>query len=65
VYDLVQAAFALRGPQTGTVPIANANDQTSAGDAVLWDKTQALELFNDLKAGKAVPASLLSGTKVG
>ena len=65
LYDLVQAAFALRGPQTGTVPIANANDQTSAGDAVLWDKTQALELFNDLKAGKAVPASLLSGTKVG
>ena len=65
VYDLVQAAFALRGPQTGTVPIANANYQTSAGDAVLWDKTQALELFNDLKAGKAVPASLLSGTKVG
>jgi LCP family protein required for cell wall assembly len=65
VYDLVQAAFALRGPQTGTVPIANANYPTSAGDAVLWDKTQALELFNDLKAGKAVPASLLSGTKVG
>jgi LCP family protein required for cell wall assembly len=64
LYDLVQAAFALRGPQTGTVPIANANLQTSAGDAVEWDKTQALELFNDLKAGKAVPASLLSGTKV-
>jgi len=65
LYDLVQAAFALRGPQTGTVPIANANFQTSAGDAVLWDKTQALELFNALKAGKAVPAGLLSGTKVG
>ena len=65
LYDLVQAAFALRGPQTGTVPIANANYPTSAGDAVLWDKTQALELFNDLKAGKPVPAALLTGTKLG
>ena len=65
LYDLLQAAQALRGPQTGTVPIANANYQTSAGDSVLWDQTQALELFNALKAGKAVPAGLLSGTKVG
>jgi LCP family protein required for cell wall assembly len=63
--NLVQAAFALRGPQTGTVPIANANFQTSAGDAVLWDRTQALQLFNALKADKPVPAGLLSGTKVG
>ncbi len=31
-------AQALRGPQTGTVPIANANYQTSAGDAVEWDR---------------------------
>ena len=65
LYDLVQAAFALRGPQTGTVPIANANLQTSAGDAVQWNKTQALELFNALKAGKPVPAGLLTGTKLG
>jgi LCP family protein required for cell wall assembly len=65
LYDLLQAAQALRAPQTGTVPIANANYQTSAGDSVLWDQTQALELFNALKAGKAVPAGLLSGTKVG
>ena len=63
--DLLQAAFALRGPETGTVPVANANFQTSAGDAVLWNRTQALELFNALKAGKPVPAGLLSGTKVG
>ena len=65
LYSLVQAAFALRAPQTGTVPIANANYPTSAGDAVLWDQTQALELFNALKAGKPVPAGLLSGTKAG
>jgi LCP family protein required for cell wall assembly len=63
--DLLQVAFALRGPETGTVPIANANLQTSAGDAVQWDQTKALQLFNALKAGKAVPAGLLDGTKVG
>jgi LCP family protein required for cell wall assembly len=65
LYDLLQVAFALRGPETGTVPIANANYETSAGDAVLWDQAKALELFNALKAGKPVPAGLLSGTKVG
>ncbi len=65
LYDLVQAALALRGPESGTVPIANANYPTNAGDAVLWNQTQALELFNALKAGKAVPAGLLTGTKVG
>jgi LCP family protein required for cell wall assembly len=65
LYDLLRAAQALRGPVSGTVPIANANYQTSSGDAVLWDRTKALELFNALKAGKAVPAGLLSGTKVG
>jgi LCP family protein required for cell wall assembly len=65
LYDMIQAAMALRDPQTGTVPIANANYETSAGDAVLWDRSQALELFNDLKNGQAVPSSLLSGTTVG
>ena len=65
LYDLLQAAQALKGPESGTVPIANANYPTSAGDAVLWNRTQALELFNALKAGKAVPAGLLNGTKVG
>jgi LCP family protein required for cell wall assembly len=65
LYDLVQAAFALRGPQTGTVPIANANYPTSAGDAVLWNQAQALQLFNALKAGKPVPVGLLTGTKLG
>jgi LCP family protein required for cell wall assembly len=65
LYDLLQAAFALRNPQTGTVPIANANLQTSAGDAVEWDRSQALELFNALQEGKPVPAGLLTGTTVG
>lgn len=65
LYNLLQVAFALRAPETGTVPIANANFQTSAGDAVKWNTSQALQLFNALKADKPVPAGLLTGTKVG
>jgi LCP family protein required for cell wall assembly len=65
LYDLIQAAEALRNPETGTVPIANASYETSAGDAVLWDRTQALKLFDALQQDKAVPAGLLSGTTVG
>ncbi|HZR49702.1 MAG TPA: LCP family protein [Streptosporangiaceae bacterium] len=63
--DLAHAAFALRGPQTGTVPIANPNYATSAGDAVLWNKTKATELFNALKTGSTIPQGLLAGTAVG
>ena len=65
LYDLLQVAFALRNPQTGTVPIANPNLQTPAGDAVEWDRAQALQLFNALKQDKKVPAGLLTGTQVG
>ncbi|HUN35862.1 MAG TPA: LCP family protein [Trebonia sp.] len=66
LWDLYQVSQALKSPLTTTVPIANANYETpNAGDAVLWDRTQALELFNDLAAGKAVPASLITGTKIG
>jgi LCP family protein required for cell wall assembly len=66
LYDLVQAALALRNPQTGTVPIANSNYETSnAGDAVLWNQAEALELFNALKNGQTIPQGLLDGTTVG
>jgi LCP family protein required for cell wall assembly len=63
--DLVNAASALRDPQTGTVPIADNNYYTSAGDSVLWDKIKATELFNALKNGSAIPKGLLSGTTIG
>jgi LCP family protein required for cell wall assembly len=63
--DLVHAASALRGPATGTVPIANPSYYTNAGDSVLWNKTRATELFNALKNDSAIPKGLLSGTTVG
>jgi LCP family protein required for cell wall assembly len=66
LYDLIKVAFALRRPQTGTVPVANANFITAnAGDALLWDRGQALQLFNALKNDQPVPAHLLTGTTVG
>jgi LCP family protein required for cell wall assembly len=65
LYDLYQAATALRNPLTGTVPIANASYITSAGDSVLWNRTEALALFTALQKDKPVPAGLLSGTKIG
>jgi LCP family protein required for cell wall assembly len=62
--DLVHAAFALRNPLTTTVPVATADYQTSNdGVAVLWDRTQALQLFNDLKNDTPVPPSLITGSK--
>jgi LCP family protein required for cell wall assembly len=65
LYQLMEVAFALRNPETTTVPIANANFVTPAGDALQWNRTQALELFNDLNAGRPVPKRLLTGSHVG
>ena len=66
LYDLIKVALALRNPQTGTVPVANANYVTAnAGDALLWNRSEALQLFNDLKNDQKVPADLLKGTTVG
>ena len=63
--DLVHAASGLRDPETGTVPIANSNYYTNAGDSVLWNKTEATELFNALKNDSAIPKGLLGGTTTG
>jgi len=65
LWDLYQVSQALKDPLTTTVPIANANYETNAGDAVQWNSSQASELFNDLAQGKAVPSSLISGTTIG
>ncbi len=62
LYQLISVAFALRQPQTTTVPIGNANFPTSNGDAVQWDKAQATQLFDDLNADHKVPKSLLTGS---
>jgi LCP family protein required for cell wall assembly len=65
LYQLYQVAMALRSPLTTTVPIANANYITSAGDSVLWDSTQARRLFRALYTDQAVPPSLITGSHLG
>jgi LCP family protein required for cell wall assembly len=62
--QLASAAFALKDPLTTTVPIATANYFVDGQSAVLWDRTQALTLFNDLNAGTPVPAGLITGSSV-
>ena len=63
LYQLIRVAFALKNPETTTVPIANANYQTAAGDAVQWNSAQATELFNALKNDQPVPKDLLTGSR--
>jgi LCP family protein required for cell wall assembly len=64
LFQLAHVAFALRHPETTTVPIGNPNFVTPTGeDAVQWDRTEALEMFNALNAGKPVPKGLLTGSK--
>src|SRR5215468_7851829 len=53
--NLVSVAYALRQPQTTTVPIANSNYVTSAGSSVLWDSSQAGRLFRDLNTDTPIP----------
>ena len=64
VYDLMHVAFALRSPETTTVPLANLDYQTpNDGVAVQWDQSRALRMFNDLKTDTPLPKGLISGSK--
>ncbi|HEV2451318.1 MAG TPA: LCP family protein [Streptosporangiaceae bacterium] len=65
LYQLVHVAFALRNPESTTVPIANPGYSTSAGDAVLLDAAAARQLFDDLRADRPVPRRLLAGSRAG
>ncbi len=62
LYQLVRVAFALRNPETTTVPIATG-ETLSVGDVLIWNHAQATQLFDDLKNDKRVPKSLLTGSK--
>jgi len=60
--QLISVAFALRQPETTTVPIANSNFATAAGDAVQWDSVQARRLFHDLNTDTKLPKRLITGS---
>jgi LCP family protein required for cell wall assembly len=63
LYQLIQVAFALRHPETTTVPIGSEPD-LAVGDVVIWNHSQALELFNAMKNDTPVPKSLITGSKL-
>ncbi len=62
LYQLIRVAFALRGPQTTTVPTAGGTTTADGQSVLLSDHAKASELFNDLGSDRPVPKSLLSGT---
>jgi LCP family protein required for cell wall assembly len=62
LYQLVGVAFALRGAQTATVPVAGGA-VTAAGDVLIWDHSNALRLFDALGADRPVPKDLLTGSR--
>jgi LCP family protein required for cell wall assembly len=64
LYQLIQVAFALRHPETTTVPIGGS-ETLAVGDVLVWDHTQALRMFNAMKNGQPVPKSLITGSTVG
>ncbi|MFC1416949.1 LCP family protein [Streptacidiphilus cavernicola] len=59
--DLASMFFAMKDVQSGkgktiTVPIADPNYSTPAGDAVKWNMTEATQVFNAFKNDTAVPS---------
>ncbi len=63
LYQLVQVAFALRHPETTTVPIGS-EPLLAVGDVVLWNHSQATRLFDAMRNDTPVPKSLLTGSKL-
>jgi LCP family protein required for cell wall assembly len=63
LYQLVQVAFALRHPETTTVPIGS-EPLLAVGDVVIWDHTQSTRLFDAMRNDTPVPKSLLTGSKL-
>ncbi len=64
LYQLIEVAFALRNPETGTVPIGSSGSEPNAGSVLFWSTTQAPELFNALKNDQPVPSGLLTGSSL-
>ncbi|HUY50426.1 MAG TPA: LCP family protein [Streptosporangiaceae bacterium] len=63
LYQLAKVAFALRHPETTTVPVGS-EPLLAVGDVVIWNQAQATQLFNAMKNDTPVPKSLLTGSKL-
>jgi LCP family protein required for cell wall assembly len=58
--NLIGLAWNMRGISGGGVVTTAVPVGGSSGGSLLWDRTKALQLFNDLNSDQAVPASLIT-----
>jgi len=65
LYQLWSVAQALRNPLTTTVPNSSGGYITDVGDVLVWNHSQASQLFTALQDDQPVPANLISGSKLG
>lgn len=52
-----------RHPETTTVPIGS-EPELAVGDVVIWNHSQATQLFDAMRHDTPVPKSLLTGSKL-
>jgi LCP family protein required for cell wall assembly len=64
LYQLWFAAQALRNPLTTTVPNSSGGYVPNVGDVLVWNHTQASQLFTALQGDQPVPANLITGSKL-
>jgi LCP family protein required for cell wall assembly len=64
LYQLWFAARALRNPLTTTVPNSSGGYVSNVGDVLVWNHTQASQLFTALQEDQPVPANLITGSKL-
>jgi len=64
LYQLAQVAFALRHPETTTMPIGS-EPLLAVGDVVIWNQAEAQQLFHALNHDQPVPKNLITGSQVG
>jgi LCP family protein required for cell wall assembly len=64
LYQLWFAARALRDPLTTTVPNSSGGYVSGVGDVLVWNHTQASQLFTALQEDQPVPANLITGSKL-
>src|SRR5215471_1825485 len=64
LYQLWSAARALRNPLTTTVPNSSGGYIADVGDVLVWNHSQASQLFTALQDDQPVPANLITGSKL-
>ncbi|QXQ15578.1 LCP family protein [Skermania piniformis] len=61
VWSLASLGWALRdNPVTTTVPVSGTEDVDGSGNVLLWDRSRAGPLFDDLAHDRALPAELIT-----